>query len=339
MDTSQPQSAASRRPVVTAVVVTYNSSDEIENLLDSLPAGATDALDLRVLVVDNSSSDDTVEKVRRRGDARLVPSGGNVGYAAGINVAREHLDDEADAIAILNPDLVVEPGSLLALVEPLLQDASIGVTVPFVSNSDGTPFHSLRRDPSILSQVGEAAFGAQWASRPVVLGDTLRTAEQYSSERDVDWASGAALMISRACNQAVGEWREDFFLYSEETDFARRARRLGFRIRYIPSARCEHIGGASGSSPQLEALMEVNKLRDYESNHGPLSSALFRAVLTAQHAVRAPRKPGSRAAVGYLARRGTWNQLPKGEPRPGGNQIRPAASGADQTSQTTRTGR
>ncbi|MEL4505653.1 glycosyltransferase family 2 protein [Luteococcus sp. H138] len=301
--------------VVTALVITYNSAGEITNLLDSLPAAA-DGLDLRVLVVDNSSKDDTVALVEARGDARLVHSGGNVGYAAGINVAREHLDPDTDAIAILNPDLVMEPGSLRRLAEPLALDPTIGVTVPHVANSDGTPFHSLRREPNLLSQLGEAAFGASWATRPVVLGDTLRTPQHYAAPRDVDWASGAALMISRACDAAVGEWREDFFLYSEETDFARRARAAGFRIRYLPEARCEHIGGASGSSPQLEALMEVNKLRDYEGHHGRLSSLAFRGILTAQHAVRAPKRPGSRAALRHLLRRTSWSHLPKGDPRP-----------------------
>lgn len=299
--------------VVTAVVVTYNSADEIGNLLDSLPAAA-EGLDLRVLVVDNSSTDNTVALVEARGDARLVPGGGNIGYAAGINVAREHMDPDTDAIAILNPDLVMEPGSLRMLAEPLAADHTIGVTVPFVENSDGTPFHSLRREPGLISQIGEATMGSYVAKRPVWLGDAYRGPEHYATERDVDWASGAALLVSRACNDAVGEWREDFFLYSEETDFARRARQAGFRIRYVPTARCMHIGGASGSSPQLVALKEVNKLRDYEAHHDVVRSTLFRGILLAQHAVRS-KQPGSKAAMEYLMNRKSWDQLPKGEPR------------------------
>lgn len=303
-----------QRMVVTALVVTYNSASEIDALLDSLPAAA-DGLDLRVLVVDNSSTDDTVTRVQARGDARVVPSGGNVGYAAGINVGRENLDADTDAIAILNPDLVLEPGALRLLAEPLAEDRTIGVTVPFVKNSDGTPFHSLRREPRLVSQMGEMAFGSHWASRPAVLGDALRKPQHYTAERDVEWASGAALVVSRACDETVGEWREDFFLYSEETDFARRARQAGYRIRYLPQARCLHIGGASGSSPKLEALMEVNKLRDYEAHHNVVSTTAFRAVLAAQHALRARSKPGSKLALKHLLRRSSWSQLPAGEPR------------------------
>ncbi len=298
--------------VVTALVVTYNSRDEIGNLLDSLPAAA-DGLDLRVVVVDNSSSDDTVALVEARGDALVVPGGGNIGYAAGINVGREHVAADSDALAILNPDLVLEPGALRVMAEKIAADRSIGVVVPRVRNSDGSPFHSLRRNPRLVSQLGEAAFGASWASRPAFLGDTLRKPDDYSTERDVEWASGAALMISRACDAAVGEWREDFFLYSEETDFARRARHAGYRVRYVPQAECLHIGGASGSSPQLDALMEVNKLRDYESHHNPVASLAFRGLLTAQHAVRSKKKPGSKAALGYLLHRDTWGQLPHGD--------------------------
>lgn len=301
-------------PAVTALVVTYNSVKEIDALLDSLPA-AGEGLDLRVLVVDNSSTDDTIEVVRRRGDARVVPSGGNIGYAAGINVGRELMDDDTEAVAILNPDLVLEPLALTRLVQVLRRDRTIGVTVPFVFNSDGSPFHSLRREPGLVSQLGEMALGSHLPQRPVWFGDALRRPEHYATARDVEWASGAALVISRECDRAVGDWREDFFLYSEETDFARRARQAGYRLRYVPEARCEHIGGASGSSPKLVALMEVNKLRDYESHHNRLQSTAFRAVLVAQHALRS-RQEGSKVAMQHLLRRSSWSQLPTGDPRP-----------------------
>lgn len=295
---------------IAVITVTFNSSDEIDQLLDSLPAGA-DGLKLTTIVVDNSSTDDTVAKVEARGDALVVPSGGNLGYAAGINVARRHLPRDVDAIAILNPDLVVDPGALRLLVEPFA-DRKVGVTVPHIRNADKTPFHSLRREPGLLSTLGEAAFGAKLARRPAVLGDTLRRPADYERERDVDWASGAALVISRECNLAVGEWREDFFLYAEETDFARRVRQQGFVMRYLPQARVMHIGGASGSSPKLDALMEVNKLRDYESHHDAVRSAAFRGLLMGKHWLRR-NQPGSAESLRMLKDRSLWSELPHGD--------------------------
>ena len=91
------------------VIVTYNSARDIAGLLESLPAAAP-GLTVRVVVVDNGSADNTVEIVRAHGHVVCIETGANIGYAAGVNLGRQHTGDCA-AMAVLNPDLVLEAGS------------------------------------------------------------------------------------------------------------------------------------------------------------------------------------------------------------------------------------
>src|SRR5690606_38781938 len=105
---------------ISVVVVTYNSADDIPGLIDSLRTEAAD-LRLRVIIADNSSTDDTLARVRMHDDVTVVETGGNLGYAGGINVARAHLGAGEDLL-ILNPDLRVERGAIVQLKSRLDDD-------------------------------------------------------------------------------------------------------------------------------------------------------------------------------------------------------------------------
>lgn len=293
------------------IVVSYNSARHIGKLLDSLPA-ATSGLRVRCLVVDNNSRDETVAILRSRGDVTVVDAGGNLGYAGAINIGRS-LIGPCSAVLILNPDLILEPGAIVHLYRALGQ-ANVGVTVPMLLNLDGDLYPSMRHEPSLTRAFGDAIFGAHWASRPGWLSETIRNPADYQAPRDAAWVGGAALLVSEACNEAVGDWDEKrFFLYSEETDFATRARRLGYRIRYVPMARAYHEDGGSGRSSALAALMAVNRVRYYEKYHGRLASATFRAVVGLHYALRSAQAD-QRMVLRTIARRSRWSELPKGDP-------------------------
>src|SRR5690348_2758508 len=226
-----------------AVVVSYNSARHIERLLDSVPA-AVGALRVRCIVVDNGSTDGTIEILRARSDVMLVEAGQNLGYAGGINLGRKLVDPDCPMM-ILNPDLTLEPEAIVRLYDAL-KDPAVGIALPMLINEDGSLYLSLRREPTPLRALGEALFGSRLPSRPGWLSETIRNRHLYQESFDVDWGGGAALLISAACKNAVGDWDDTrFFLYSEETDFAARARGLGYRIRYIPDARVRHDGGGS----------------------------------------------------------------------------------------------
>jgi GT2 family glycosyltransferase len=289
------------------VVVTYNSARHIEGLLDSIPS-ASGGLRTRCIVVDNDSHDETVSIVRTRSDAELVEAGGNLGYSAAINIGRSSIGS-CSSMLILNPDLVLEPGAIAELYQAL-SAPDVGVAVPMICNDDGSLYFSLRRELTLLGTVGDALFGNRWSKRPGWLSEMIRDKAAYQSPRDVAWATGAALLVSAACDSAVGDWdAARFFLYAEEIDFAARARSSGFRIRYVPAARSRHESGGSGRSAELRALMAVNRIRYYEKYHGRLSTVIFRGIAALHHLLRSVRGE-DRSALKIVLRRASWSQLP-----------------------------
>lgn len=292
------------------VVVTYNSARHVERLLQSIPEAA-DGLRVRCVVVDNNSQDDTVSVVRARSDVELVEAGGNYGYSGGINIGRSRVGP-CSSLLILNPDLELVPGAIAQLYQSL-SEPGVGVTVPMLRGRDGSLYFSLRREPSLSGALGEALFGDHWASRPDWLSETIRDERVYQQPCDVGWAGGAALMISAACDSAVGEWDYTrFFLYSEEIDFATRARRCGFRIRYVPTACAHHEAGGSGKSVALMALQSVNKVRYYEKHSNHFSAVLFRGIIALQHLLRSSRDT-DRKILSAVLQRSSWAQLPHGD--------------------------
>ena len=293
------------------IVICYNSARHIEKLLDSLPAAAS-GLRTRCVVVDNNSQDETMSIVRSRDDAVAIEAGRNLGYAGAINLART-LVGSCSSLLILNPDLVLEAGAVDQLYQALDQPG-VGVAVPMLLSNDGSLYPSTRREPSLTRALGDALFGARWPGRPGWLGETVRGGLAYQYPRDVAWAGGAALLISAACNDAVGDWDDGrFFLYSEETDFAARARRCGYRVRYVPTARVRHEDGGSGRSPALGALMAVNRVRYYEKYHRRPATSFFRASVVLHYLLRSV-DPDQRAALRALIRRSRWHELPRGDP-------------------------
>ncbi len=290
------------------VVVTYNSASDISQLIDDLRVAAQDRM-LRVIVVDNQSSDGTTEIVRAHADVKLVESGGNLGYAGGINVALP-FTEPCDAVLILNPDLRLKPDAVTRLLEPLVADVRVGAVVPRILDMDEVTYPSLRYEPSLTRAFGDAFFGSKlWLNRPGVLSEFDYRPASYLDAHDVDWATGAALLIRAEVARELGEWNEAFFLYSEETDYFRRIRESGHLVRFEPSAVVQHRLGGCGTSPALATLLAVNRIRYVELHHGVLYSAMFRAAVALAEALRS-YDPAHRRTLAVVTNRSRWRELP-----------------------------
>jgi GT2 family glycosyltransferase len=291
---------------VAAVIVTHNSASDISPLIDDLRVAA-DHLRLRVVVVDNQSSDGTSDIVRTHMDVRLIESTENLGYAGGIN-AGQPFADPCDAVLILNPDLALAPDTVTRMLAAASADR-IGAVVPLVLNADSETFFSLRREPSFSRAIGDALLGGKFRWRPGFLSQIDTRPSSYVEAHDVDWATGAALLIPSAIAREVGAWNEEFFLYSEEIDYFRRIRESGRVVRFEPSAVVEHRGRGSGTSPELAILMAVNRVRYVERHHGRAYSVLFRAVVALAEGLRS-RDPVHRRTLEFILNRSRWNELP-----------------------------
>jgi len=290
-----------KHATVSVVVVTYNSAELLPGLLASLPAACAGVESVEIVVVDNASTDGTLELVRGRNDVRAVAMGRNAGYAAGIN-AGVAAGAPADAILVLNPDIRLAPHSVRSLLDATAT-ARVGISVPRLVDEDGATMFSLRRDPSVTRVLGEALLGGERSGRISWLGELVVDPRRYEEPGPVDWATGAAMLITNECWEAVGEWDESFFLYSEETDYAIRARGAGFRFDYVPGATAVHIGGDQEVSPRLWTISVLNKVDLYARAHGRVRTAAFRAAVVLNEATRAAAgRERSRVALRALLR-------------------------------------
>jgi GT2 family glycosyltransferase len=280
---------------VTVAVVTYNSGDVLRGLLAALPGAMVGVDDHALAIVDNASSDRTLEVVAQMApDATVVQMGRNAGYAAGVNAAFARLPP-SDALLVLNPDSRPGPGSGHQLLQGLLS-AGTGITVPRIVDRDSRLEWSLRREPTVLRTLGEAVLGGERAGR-LSIGEVIVGLKWYDHDAVADWATGAVMMISRACLDEVGPWDESYFLYSEETDFALRARDAGFALRLTTSAEVVHLGGAVRESPRLWALLTMNRLELYRRRHGTTAALAFRTALILNELLRSGRRRGTHRAA------------------------------------------
>ncbi|MDQ2852542.1 MAG: glycosyltransferase family 2 protein [Actinomycetota bacterium] len=296
------------RPIAV-VVVLFNSAPLLPDLIESLGPGLA-GTDWRLILVDNASTDDSVEVARRLApSAKILETGRNGGYSAGINIG-VGAAGEFSAVLILNADVRLGPGSIVHLLQGL-DTPGTGIAIPRLTDGDGRLLHSMRREPTLLRAAADAVIGAERAGRIGRLGEIVADPAQYEFETTTDWGEGSTQLISAACWRRCGGWDESFFLYSEEAEYGLRARSAGLATRFVPSAHATHLTGGSATSPASWALLSANKVRLYTRRRGHLRGAAFYlAVLVREVSRAALGKSTSRAAVRELVTMPLRNEKP-----------------------------
>jgi N-acetylglucosaminyl-diphospho-decaprenol L-rhamnosyltransferase len=268
-------------PRVSVVIVTYNSARVIDRCLESLREHESDSVE--VIVVDNASSDDTRERIEKRfPSVRLLTRPANEGLSAGINVgvAASH----APLVFLLNPDTHMTQPVLSALADFVDRDIKMGAAGPKLLNEDGTLQPSCRRYPTLWLVFFHRTSGLNrlLPGNPVAR-DYLMSDFDHDSERDVDWLSGAALMVRRSALEAIGGMDEGYFLYFEDVDLCHRLHDAGYRVVYYPKVELVHYIGKSSGRLSNHTLVERHKAmwrywRTYKKGH-PLTDVVAGAVI------------------------------------------------------------
>ncbi|GAA5172739.1 MULTISPECIES: glycosyltransferase [Amycolatopsis] len=270
---------------LAVVIVTYHSAGIVADCLDSVTEALEGIPSARIIVVDNASTDDTLDVVRKTAPhAEIIARKTNDGFAAGVNAGFAVAGDSD--VLVLNPDVRLEPGAVKALREALAVPGT-GVAVPLLLGPDGEPHPSLRRRPTTLRALGEAVLGGTRAGRIPALGELVIGAKAYSRRSTVDWATGACWLVSAECRKALGPMEERFFLYSEETEYLLRAGDSGYLVRFEPDAVAIHLGGEQSTSPELWALSAANRVRLRRERDGHLAALGMRLAVLANEVPRA----------------------------------------------------
>ena len=224
---------------VTAVLITYNSSANIEESIQSLEE-ALNHLESEILVVDNASADDTATKAGKTiSRGHVIVNSNNLGYAKAANVGLRHA--QGRLTLIMNDDAQLQPGAIDRMIEVLDSDERTALVGPRIVDSKGATTHSAR-----LHYPGA---GEEWR-RALDLLTRRRTLKAYPADARpmlVHWLIAACVIGESSLLRRVGGFNEAFFLYGEDIDLGRRLRELGYRSETVPEAVCVHIGEASTS--------------------------------------------------------------------------------------------
>ena len=236
------------KPTLSAVLVNYNSGAELRRALESIDREATGSWE--GIIVDNASTDGSERSAALFASARLLRNHENVGFGKGVN--QGVAASTADRILIMNPDCRLMTGALPPLMAALEGDPRCAVAAPRVLDPDGSPQGNARGDPDMFtglfgrtSTLRRSLSGLEVARRNVVSADT---------PADVDWVSGACMLVRREALAAVGGFDERYFMYWEDADLCRRLRDRGYTIRYVPGATAIHQVGQSSRTARASSI-------------------------------------------------------------------------------------
>jgi GT2 family glycosyltransferase len=254
---------------VSVVVVTWNAVGYVGRCLDSVRGSAT-------VVVDNGSTDGTVALVRERFPEVQVIEQANRGMGGGNNAGMRTAGGRY--WLLLNSDAWVGDGGLDALVAFADAHPRAAVVGPRLSNPDGTLQRSIRGEPTLWRLATEYLFLRKLGPRTDLFNAFYGGGFTYDLPREVESLFGAALLVRREAAEQVGLFDEDFFMFSEETDWLHRFRRAGWQVWFTPTAEVFHLGGAShGGRLYLENLRGL--LRFFAKDRGSVEAERARLLL------------------------------------------------------------
>ena len=244
---------------VDIIIVNYNSTEEllccIRSLYDCSPG-----ISLVIHVQDNASQEGNLSVVTRDfPEVLLTRNNRNLGFAKAVNRAIK--DGSAPYVLILNPDTLVLPGFFNATMRYMKSHPEIGILGPKILDKDGTIQGSARTFPNLLT----ALFGRNsilskiFPDNPITKENILTARSDGMTPMEVDWVSGACMLVRREAINHVGPLDERFFMYWEDADWCRRMWQKGWKVIYFPRTSMIHHVGVSSESNVFRSILEFHR--------------------------------------------------------------------------------
>lgn len=232
-------------PDLSIIICTHNTKNKAKQCLDSLYKN-TDGLNFEVIVSDNDSQDGMLELIHEEyPQVKVIKNEENLGFAKAVNKGIKM--SKGRNILLLNSDTVVLPLALNRVVEFMDNHSQVGIVGANLLNPDGSSQRTNRQFPTPMA----AFFGRKTLltrllpnnrfSQAYLMTDRQGSLEPY----EVDWVSGACLMVKREVVKEAGMLDEGFFLYWEDADWCYRIKQRGWKVYCIPQAKVIHDEGSS----------------------------------------------------------------------------------------------
>lgn len=282
---------------LATIIVNYRTPDLVVDCLRSLVPEIGDAGP--IIVVDNGSADDSAQQLKAAiannvwdKTVKIFPLSNNAGYSAGNNAGirfAQQVQPTPGYFLLLNPDTVVRPGAVSELLTFMQLHPQVGIAGSRLEDPDATPQRSAFRFPSLLGEL-EGGLRLGFVSR--MLQRFIVAPPVRNQAHATDWVAGASMMIRRAVIEQVGFMDENYFLYFEEVDYCKKARRAGWPCWYVPTSRVVHlVGQSTGVTDTKIAPKRVpeywfaSRRRYFVKNHGRIYAALASMVWAGGYAL------------------------------------------------------
>lgn len=226
---------------VSVIIVNWNGEPFLERCLTALMAQTVKPHE--IILVDNASSDESVEIVRRFPSVRLIALDRNTGFAQGNNLAIAAASAESEWIALINPDAFAEPYWLEALLEAEACNPEFDVFSSKLINAG---------DPTLLDGAGDAYHVSGLAWR---MGHGYPVSISAENEREVFSPCAAAALYRRSALRKIGGFDEDYFCYVEDVDLGFRLRLVGYRCLHVPKSVAHHVGSGTTGGQDSDFAM------------------------------------------------------------------------------------
>mgnify|MGYP006073193669 CR=1 FL=1 len=242
---------------ITAITVTFNGMAFLDTFFKSLFATNQQSIELDVLLIDNGSTDGTVEWVGANFPQVRVIENDENNYARALNVGIAN--SAGDYVAITNNDATVHPDWLQGFLKVFRRDDKIGAVQSKIFFSDTKKINSVG-----VKEVEHFYFSD--------IGFDTKDSSRYSRPKEREYVTGGSVMFRRACLEDVGSWDEDFIMFMEDVDYSARCRKRGWKLWYSPSSILYHQYHGSSSQALCEYFCTRNRFL-FVAKHFPLELA------------------------------------------------------------------
>ena len=275
--------------IMDVIIVNYMSTHQLFRCLESF-AGDITEIPVKVIVYENNANNGIAFLEEKFPEVTLLRDGRNIGFAAAVNKALAESD--APYVTLLNPDTIVLEGFFMTVLSYMENHSDVGIVGPAILDPDGSVQGSARAFPNLLSglfgrgSILTKLFPKNRISRANIVTDR----SQGGAPIEVDWVSGACMVVRRDAIDQVGPLDQRFFLYWEDADWCKRMRAKGWKVVYFPVPRVVHYVGASSSQRIFRSILDFHvsayKLFCKYSNSGTqLASPLVACALASRFAL------------------------------------------------------
>lgn len=246
-------------PLLDIIYVNFNSTDCLIESIEMLFKHNQSKHDLHIVVVDNSSKDNPHRLTERFPEIQLIQNRDNIGFGAAINLALPFC--QSKYVLLLNPDSFVTDGCVENSIFFMDQNDHIGIMGPMVLETNGGVQGSARAFPTPLTSLfgRNSPLTKMFPNNSITRSNILTWGKDNTTPMEVDWVSGACMVVRKEVMEAVGGFDERFFLYWEDTDLCRRIRDAGWKVVYYPGASVIHSVGKSSSTRPVFANYQFHK--------------------------------------------------------------------------------